>query len=290
MKRMLALLLTLGLLSGMPLALAEGAEKPVILIVSFGTSYNDTREKTIDAIEEEAAAAFAGYEVRRAFTSQTIIDKLASRDGLQIDNVKQALERLVKDGVKTLIVQPTHVMNGFEYDEMVAALAPYADQFEKLSIGKPLLTSMDDCFAVIGAIAAELPEPGEKDAVVLMGHGTHHFANATYAALDYMFKDAGYPHIFVGTVEGYPDVSTVLKKVEAFGAEKVTLLPLMIVAGDHAENDMAGDEEDSWKILFKGEGYEVDTVLKGLGEYAGVRALFLEHIEAAIDGEPEQAD
>lgn len=285
MKTILSLLLSLLLVSGAIGTLAEEAQKPVLLVVSFGTSYSDTREKTIDAIEAEMAAAFPEYEVRRAFTSQTIIDKLASRDGLEIDNVPQAMERLVEDGVKAAVIQPTHVMNGIEYDQLVSEATPFAEQFDAFAIGTPLLTTTDDYFATIEAIANELPEGGEKDAVVLMGHGTHHFANATYAAMDYMFKAAGHNNVFVGTVEGYPEIDTVLAQVEAFGAEKVTLLPLMIVAGDHAENDMAGDEEDSWKILFKAEGYEVDAVLKGLGEYEGIRALFIEHAKAAIDGE-----
>lgn len=287
MKKLLSMLLALCLLGGMTSALAETADKPVILVVSFGTSYNDTREKTIEAIENDVTEAFPDYEVRRAFTSQTIINKLATRDGLEIDNVEQAMQRLIDNGVKTVIVQPTHVMNGFEYDEMMAAIAPFADQFDEILYGKPLLTSVDDYFAVIDAMTADWPEAGEKDVFVLLGHGTHHFANATYAALDFMFKDAGHPNVFIGTVEGYPDIDTVLKGVEAFGAEKVTLLPLMIVAGDHAENDMAGDEEDSWKIIFKGEGYEVETILKGLGEYEGVRALFIDHINDAIAGEHE---
>ena len=282
MKTALSVLLSLSLLLGVGSGLAESAKKPVILVVSFGTSYNDSREATIGAIEKEVADTFPEYEVRRAFTSQIIIDKLATRDSLMIDNVGQAMERLVADGVKDLVVQPTHVMNGFEYEEMMEAIAPYKDSFDTFKVGKPLLTSTEDYFKVIDAIVAELPEVGEKEAIGLMGHGTHHYANATYAALGFMCADAGYDNIFVGTVEGYPTVENVLAQLEAYGAEKVTLLPLMIVAGDHAENDMAGDEEDSWKMIIKGEGYEVDCVLKGLGEYAGIRALFLEHIREAI--------
>ncbi|MDR1598886.1 MAG: sirohydrochlorin cobaltochelatase [Oscillospiraceae bacterium] len=287
MKNLLPLALAaLLILSLIPAAsIAETAAPKVILVVSFGTSYNDSREATIGAIESGMQAAFPDYEVRRAFTSQTIINKLATRDGLTIDNVDEALKRLAADGVEELVIQPTHVMNGFEYEEMLAAVAPYEGEFDSLKIGKPLLTSAEDYLRVVDAIAAELPETDDDTAIVFMGHGTHHYANATYGMLDYVFKDKGYANVFVGTVESYPDVETVLRHVDSYGASKAILLPLMIVAGDHANNDMAGDEEGSWKIEFKGEGYEVECVLKGLGEYAGVQALFAEHAAAAISGE-----
>lgn len=281
MKKMLLLVLTLALCAP-ALALAETAAKPVILVVSFGTSYNDSREATIGAIEAKVAQAYPDYEVRRAFTSQIIIDKLASRDGLVIDNVLQAMDRLVADGVRDVVVQPTHVMNGFEYDEMMEALAPYADKFDSFKVGVPLLTSSEDYKQLVTEIMAEIPAPAAGEAIVFMGHGTEHFANATYAALEYVFKDSLYPGVFIGTVEGYPDLEAVMRQVAAYGAEKVTLYPLMIVAGDHAQNDMAGDDEDSWKMAFKGEGYEVQCVLKGLGEYEGVRQHFLRHVADAI--------
>lgn len=289
MKKRIALLLALALVLGAAPALAAEAAKPVILVVSFGTSYNDSREATIGTVEQKIAAAFPEYEVRRAFTSQIIIDKLASRDGLAIDNVDQAMQRLAADGVKTLVVQPTHVMNGFEYEEMMAAIAPYAAQFDSIAYGKPLLTSVEDYFQLVEEIGAELPQAQSGEIFALMGHGTEHYANATYAALDYAFKDAGRDDVFVGTVEGYPDLDAVLRRAKESGAAKVTLLPLMIVAGDHAANDMAGDEEGSWKLAFKGEGYEVDCLLKGLGEYAGVQDHFVRHVQAAIAGAGEEA-
>ena len=263
------------------------ASKKVILVVSFGTSYNDTRDITIGAIEKQAAEQYPDYELRRAFTSQIIIDKLASRDGLEIDNLPKAMERLVADGVGTLVVQPTHIMNGFEYDEMRAAIAPFEGSFADIKYGKPLLTSVEDYKQVIGVLAEEIGEVEEDEAIVFMGHGTHHFANAAYAAMDYMLKDLGYDNIFVGTVESYPNLDNVIKNVEEAGAKKVTLIPMMIVAGDHATNDMAGDEEDSWKTAFKAKGYEVDCVLKGMGEYKGIRDLFMKHIDEAIRGEEE---
>lgn len=262
--------------------------KKAVLVVSFGTSYNDSRDKTIGAVESKIAEAFPDYDQKRAFTSQIIIDKLEKRDGLKINNVTEAMEELLNEGYGTVVVQPTHVMNGEEYDEMKELTAPYEDKFVNIKYGKPLLTSSDDYVELINAIVAETPQIKEdKTAVVLMGHGTEHFANATYSALDYRFKALGYNNVFVGTVEGYPDLDKVKSDVKAGGYTKVVLLPLMIVAGDHANNDMAGDEEDSWKTQFKKEGYEVETVLKGLGEYKGVQEMFAEHCQDALTEEEE---
>ena len=262
--------------------------KKAVLVVSFGTSYNDSRDKTIGAVEKKIAEAFPDYDQKRAFTSQIIIDKLEQRDGLKINNVTEAMEELLNEGYGTVVVQPTHVMNGEEYDEMKELTAPYEDKFVNIKYGKPLLTSSDDYVELINAIVAETPQiKEEKTAVVLMGHGTEHFANATYSALDYRFKALGYNNVFVGTVEGYPDLDKVKSDVKAGGYTKVVLIPLMIVAGDHANNDMAGDEEDSWKTQFKKEGYEVETVLKGLGGYKGVQEMFAEHCQDAVTEEEE---
>ena len=263
-------------------AAREDVGKQTILVVSFGTSYPETRALTIEAIEQAIAAAFPDYDLRRAFTSQIIINKLAERDGIEIDNVEQAMQRLVEDGVSKLIIQPTHVMHGYEYEELLAAVAPYADKIENLMIGEPMLAGTQDYDRVVEAVIAEYA-PAEDTALVLMGHGTHHPANAYYAALDYRFKVSGYSNVFVGTVEGYPEVDTVLALVNAAGYQKVALAPLMIVAGDHATNDMAGDEEGSWKVIFKADGKEVDTILRGLGEIEGIHALYVEHVQAAID-------
>lgn len=259
-------------------------EKKALLVVSFGTSYNDTREVTIDAIEKDLAAAFPDHEMRRAFTSQIIINKLAERDGLEIDNVAQAMERLVTDGVGTLLVQPSHVMNGYEYDDMMAEIAPFAERFVNLHIGTPLLTASEDYGKVAKALLVEYA-PAEDTALVFMGHGSRHFANATYAALDYYFKAEGHPNVFVGVVEGFPEVDTVLAQIDKAGYRKVLLAPLMVVAGDHASNDMAGDEEDSWKVIFKSAGYEVDAVLKGMGEIPAIRALYVEHAQTALQAD-----
>lgn len=261
--------------------------KKAILVVSFGTSYNDNREKTIGAIEGAVAAAYPDYTLRRAFTSRMIINKLKKRDGVQVDNVDEALCRLVMEGYGTVIIQPTHVMNGFEYEEMLGLITPYKGSFSILRIGTPLLTSIEDYTSLAEAILPEIPEvKQEETAVILIGHGTDHYANSAYAALDYRIKDMGYDNIFIGTVEGYPDLETVKKLVLAEKSlKKIALYPLMIVAGDHANNDIAGDEEDSWKSVFEEEGYEVVCNLKGLGEYAGIRRMFVERVNNSITSE-----
>ncbi len=271
--------------AGAESAPAQGEGKKAILVVSFGTSYNESRAATIGAVEAAITDAFTDFEVRRAFTSQTIINKLKSRDNEQIDNVEEAMNRLVADGVKTLVIQPTHVMNGFEYDDMVAEVTPFKEKFDAFSIGAPLLSSDADYAELAGIIVEDTaPYNVDKTAVVFMGHGTEHAANATYAKLDGIVKAMeGAKNYHIGTVEAEPGLEEVMAEVAKTDATKVVLLPLMIVAGDHANNDMAGDEEDSWKTQFKGEGYEVECVLKGLGEYAGIQKMFVEHTQDAID-------
>ncbi|MHC1770615.1 MAG: sirohydrochlorin cobaltochelatase [Flexilinea sp.] len=289
---MLAFVLITGLfVSGFAAASAadSSTNTRAILVVSFGTSYNDSREITIGAIEKKIAEAFPEYDVRRAFTSQIIIDKLAERDNLQIDNVSQAMDRLIADGITDLAIQPTHIMNGYEYDQLMAEIDPYMDSFNTVVVGAPILSSTRDYWDIIDVINTEF-QVKEGEALVLMGHGTEHFADAAYPALDYMLKQNGNMNIFIGTVEGYPDVDTVLKEVAAYGAKKVILAPLMIVAGDHANNDMAGDEEGSWKTIFKSAGYDVDCIIKGFGQYAGAQDILVRHLNTAINGEPEEIE
>ena len=256
--------------------------KKAILVASFGTSHADTRDRTICAIEKDIASTYPDYEIRRAFTSGMILNVLAKRDGIIIDTVSSAMDRLVREGFHTVLVQPTHVINGDEYDDMVEDVMKYQGNFEELIIGSPLLTSTEDYQKVILGIMEKFPELDKKDALVLMGHGTEHHVNAVYAALDYRFKEMGYSNVFVGTVEAYPDVEVVLKQVKAYHPQKVILLPLMAVAGDHASNDMAGEEKDSWKSIFENEGYEVSCILKGLGEFKAIRRIYLEHISTAM--------
>ena len=282
MKKIFALVLVLMLLLSCA-AFAEEA-KPVILVVSFGTSYNDNRDLSIGAVEQAIQAAYPDWEVRRAFTAQTIIDILDERDGIDIDNVTEAMDRLVADGVKQVVIQPTHVMNGYEYDDVVAEIAPYADQFEGFAVGAPLLTSIEDYEAVTEALLADNEYVGSEDtAIVYMGHGTEHFANATYSQMQLMMQAAGYENVFVGTVEGFPALDNVMASVTAFGAEKVVLYPFMVVAGDHANNDMAGDEEDTWKTAFTNAGFEVECVLEGMGQNPAIQAVYVEHVQAAME-------
>lgn len=249
-----------------------------ILVVSFGTSYEDTRIKTIDAIENDIAKEFPEYKIYRAFTSKMIIKKLKKRDNLHIDTVSEALERMVNDGIKDLIIQPTHVINGIENDFMIEDTDAFRDKFNSIKIGAPLLTFTEDYRHIIKTIAEEFSYVKEDEALVIMGHGTDHHANAAYAALDYMFKEAGFKNVFIGNVESYPELDVVIKSLKENTYNKLYITPLMIVAGDHALNDMASDEEDSWKTLLENEGYNVECIVKGLGEYKAIRNLFIKHI------------
>ncbi len=263
----------------------ENASDKVILVVSFGTSYNDSRDITIGAIENAVTAAFPEYEVRRAFTSQIIIDKLKDRDGLEIDNVEEALDRAVADGVKTLVVQPTHLMSGFEYTDLKDALDTYQDKFEQVVLAEPLLSSDADYEAVAQAITAETAsyDDGET-AICFMGHGTEADSNADYAKLQEVLNADGFENYYIGTVEASPSVEDLLAELNASGKyKKVVLKPLMVVAGDHANNDMAGDEEDSWKTQFEAAGYEVNCIIEGLGQDEAVCNIYVSHTQAAID-------
>ena len=255
-----------------------------ILAVSFGTSHADTREKTIDRIEEDIRKAYPDDKVYRAWTSKMIIKKIWNRDGVKIFNVKEAMEQMKADGITNVLVQPTHVINGIENDLMQEDVKAYADAFESISFGTPLLTTEEDNIRVAKAVAEDL-QPGKENALVLMGHGTSHYANSVYAALDYRFKDMGYDNIFLGTVEAYPSLVSLMKQVHAYHPKKVILAPFMIVAGDHAKNDLSSEEEDSWRSQFEKEGFQVECLLKGLGENETIRQIFIDHIEEARNGE-----
>lgn len=255
--------------------------KRAILVVSFGTSYVETRKKTIEQIEADIQAAYPQYPVYRAWTSGMIRRKLLARDGLKIMDVREAMEQMKADGVCEVIVQPTHMLNGIENDLMTENVMAYREQFEKIVIGAPLLTSQEDYTCIIRAVAEEL-KPSSGEVLVLMGHGTPHFSNSAYAALDYQFKDMGYPNIFMGTVEAYPSMESLLKMIRPLEPKRIVLAPFMIVAGDHANNDLSGEDEDSWKSQFEAAGFEVTCILKGLGEYENVRRLILEHVKAAV--------
>lgn len=258
------------------------SEKKAILAVSFGTSFQETRDKTIGAIEAEIASAYPDYHVRRAFTSGMILRKLAQRDQVYIDNVEQAMERLVKEGFQTVIVQPTHIINGEEYEKMMAQLAKYEGQFDKLLVGAPLLSSSQDFEEVVEAVMKQVADLDKEHALVLMGHGTEHHTDAVYAALDYRFKAMGHKHVIVATVEGYPGIEEVKHQLSQMNPGKVILMPFMIVAGDHATNDLAGEEEDSWKSVLEAQGYQTECRLLGLGEMPEIREIYRKHLQKAI--------
>lgn len=269
----------------------DGIGENELLVISFGTSFNDNRRLTIGAIEEAMEKAFPAYSVRRGFTSQIIIDHVERRDGEVIDNVGEALNRAVANGVKHLVIQPTHLMDGLEYNDVVDEVAQYADAFESLSIGAPLLASDEDFQIVARALVdATASYDDGKTAICFMGHGTEAESNKVYARMQQVLADGGYANCFVGTVEAAPTVEDVLALVQAGSYERVVLRPMMIVAGDHANNDMASDEEDSWKSLFEGAGYEVVCDVHGLGELEAIQNLLVEHAKAAAGMEaPEKS-
>ena len=255
----------------------------VLLVVSFGTSYDNNRDLSIGSIERALESAFPHYEIRRAFTGQTVINILARRN-IEIDNVAEAMDRLIKDGVREVLVQPTHVMRGFEYDDTVGQMQAYSTSFDTFGFGKPLLSSDDDFNKVASIIVEETEKLNTDDtALVFVGHGSEHRANSTYTRLQKILTANGHVNYFVGTVEASPNFEDVLQSIKAIGAHKAIVLPLMIVAGDHANNDLAGEKDGSWKSRLEKEGIRVETVLTGLGQYVKIQELFIEHAKAAVE-------
>ena len=251
--------------------------KKAILVVSFGTSVNATREKTIDRIEADIQKSMPDRAFYRAWTSGMIIRKIEKRDGVHINTVEEAMEQMLSDGITDVIVQPTHVIRGIEYDQLMEKILSYTGKFEQIRIGTPLLTTSEDTDEVLQAVMAEIGTSEKEEAVVFMGHGTPHDSNSIYTELDQRLKELGYPQAFMGTVEAEPTLDTLLEKVKTLQVKRVILAPFMVVAGDHAMNDMAGDEDDSWKSTFEKAGYEVECILKGLGEYPAVRQIYVKH-------------
>lgn len=261
----------------------DGIGENELLVLSFGTSFNDSRRLTIGAIENDIEKAFPDYSVRRGFTSNIIIDHVKNRDGISIDDIDESLRRAVDNGVKNLVVQPTHLMNGIEYDELSGKIADYSDAFGKVAIGEPLLTSDEDFKKVEKAITEWTSEYDDGEtAICFMGHGTEAESNQVYTKMQDMLTADGYKNYFIGTVEASPSLDDVKNAVKAGNYKRVILQPLMVVAGDHANNDMAGDE-DSWKTAFENEGYEVECLLRGLGENEAIRKIYVEHAESAIN-------
>ncbi|MBQ6663118.1 MAG: sirohydrochlorin cobaltochelatase [Firmicutes bacterium] len=256
-----------------------------LLVASFGTSFNDSRRLTIGGIEGALEKAFPELSVRRGFTSQIIIDHVKKRDNVAIDNIEEALDRAEANGVKTLVVQPTHLMNGFEYNDLVNEIGDRADAFEKVVIGEPLLTSDED-FERVAKILYEATKEYDdgETAICFMGHGTEAESNGVYAKMQEVMTGLGYENYYVGTVEAEPSLEDLLKAIGEKGTyKKVVLEPMMVVAGDHANNDMAGDEEDSWKSQFEAAGYEVTCLLRGLGELPEIQQIYVEHCQKAVD-------
>ena len=261
------------------------APKPVILVVSFGTSYNDSRHITIGAIEDAIRETYPDYDVRRAFTAQIIIDKLAERDGIVIDNFEQAMDKLVEEGVQKVIVQPTHLMAGYEYTDVLNSLqSNYADKFEAIVLGDPLLTSDEDYSEVVEAICDATAEYDDgQTAICFMGHGTEADSNGDYTHLQQVLTDAGHTSYFVGTVEATPTFDDVVEAAQAAGFTKAVLRPLMVVAGDHANNDMADTEDpDSFASKFIAAGFEVECVVEGLGQLVAIDDIYVRHVADAI--------
>ena len=261
------------------------APKPVILVVSFGTSYNDSRHITIGAIEDAIREAYPDYDVRRAFTAQIIIDKLAERDGIVIDNFEQAMDKLVEEGVQKVIVQPTHLMAGYEYTDVLNSLqSNYADKFEAIVLGDPLLTSDEDYSEVVEAICdATAAYDDGQTAICFMGHGTEADSNEDYTHLQQVLTDAGHTSYFVGTVEATPTFDDVVEAAQAAGFTRAVLRPLMVVAGDHANNDMADTEDpDSFASKFIAAGFEVECIVEGLGQLVAIDDIYVRHVADAI--------
>ncbi len=277
-----------------------------LLVVSFGTSFNDSRVADISGVEKKLQEAYPDWSVRRAFTAQIIINHVQARDDEKIDNMEQALERAVSNGVKNLVVQPTHLMHGAEYDELVDAVNNYKDKFETVTVAEPLLGEVgsdatavnDDKKNVAEAITAEAVKTAGYDsldaakedgtAFVFMGHGTSHSAKVSYSQMAAQMSELGYENVFIGTVEGEPEETAcenVINDVKEAGYKKVVLRPLMVVAGDHANNDMAGDDEDSWKSQFEASGAfdKIDTQIAGLGEIDAIQQIYVDHTKAAIE-------
>ena len=284
----------------------DGIGENELLAVSFGTSYNDSRVEDIKGIEDALQEAYPDWSVRRAFTSQIIINHIQARDGECIDNMDQALERAVKNNVKNLIVQPTHLMHGAEYDELVKAVERYQDKFESVKFSEPLLGEVgsdasainSDKEAVAKAVTAQAVETAGYDsldaakedgtAFVFMGHGTSHTAKVSYSQMQTQMQVLGYDNVFIGTVEGEPEETSceaIIEAVKNAGYKKVILRPLMVVAGDHANNDMAGEDEDSWKSLFENSGFfeQVDVQIAGLGGIEAIQQIYVDHTATVID-------
>lgn len=262
--------------------------KKAVLVVSFGTSYEETRKKTIEACENKIAEKLEGYDFYRAFTSNMIINKLKKRDNIIIDNPVQALQKLADMGYQEVVVQTLHIICGEEFNKLKDQVKEFESKFERIVLGRPLLTTIDDYRETVEAVRKQLEIINPQEAVVFMGHGTNHESHSAYPAIEYMLRDSGL-NSYVGTVEGYPELEQVMKKLKEDKINTVDLLPFMLVAGDHAINDMASDEEDSWKTILESEGFKVNIHLQGLGENPYIQDKFVRHALDCVEELKEQS-
>jgi sirohydrochlorin cobaltochelatase len=251
--------------------------KKALLVVSFGTSYNDTRERTISAAEDSLASAFPDRDLHRAFTSHGVRKILFARDGRKVDSVEEALGKLVDHGYTDLLVQPLHIIPGIEYEMVITALTSYGNRFDIVRVGRPLLAGQTDLQAVLEVFSYLRPEKHSNEALLLMGHGSRHSANILYWQLEKAFQESGLTNIFIATVEGTPTLEDVIPRLKSNGYHLLTLMPFMLVAGDHAQNDMASEDDGSWKSILTQEGFDVRVEMVGLGEIEGIRRLYVAH-------------
>ncbi len=260
---------------------AEDMErKKGILVVSFGTTCMDALKSCIESSENIIRKSYSGYEIRRAFTSGVVIKKLKDRYGMEIDGVDDALKKMKNDGFEEVIVQSLHIIPGIEYEDIKETVGKYKHEkaFKKVMLGKPILFSYDDYIAATDAIKAQLPVLNNNHAVLLMAHGTSHFANACYSELQLMFQYGKLGNVYIATVEGYPSIRDIIPMLKGRGIQEVTLMPFLLVAGNHAINDMAGNSSDSWKSILKSEGFTVNTYMHGLGENMTFKHIYVKHV------------
>lgn len=256
--------------------------KKGIIVVSFGTSYEQTRKRCIESIENKISSEFTECKVARAFTSNFIIKKLKERDGIHVNTISEAIQDMKSHGIEKIYVQPLHMIPGFEYEKVKRAVSmANHDKALTVTLGMPLMNAEEDYELLIEAIRARLPKSGDEEGVILMGHGTEHFANACYSMLQAKFKDVN-PNIYIANVEGYPELGHIIDDLSQY--KKMTLMPLMIVAGDHAQNDMAGDDDDSFKSMLEEKGISVECIVEGLGENLGVQEIFLNRVKSLLEG------
>ncbi|EPY2272970.1 sirohydrochlorin cobaltochelatase [Clostridium sporogenes] len=256
--------------------------KRAILVVSFGTSYEESLKDCIESTENFIKESFKDYDIKRAFTSYMIINKILKRDNIKINNPMEALEELKQEGYEEVIVQPLHIMFGEEYEKIEKAVLKFKDEFKVLKLGKPLLFKNEDYKIATEALKTQLPKLNKEEAIILMGHGTEHPANAAYFQFDYYLREHINPNIYLSSVESDPSIESVIPKLKKSGVKNVLLMPFMLVAGDHANNDMAGEDEESWKNVLEKEGFKVDLYLKGLGANIEFKKIYRDHIKEEI--------